>query len=113
VTVDDMSEQTKGTEFVQTTLRVLGGKWKILILWHLKDEVKRFGELKRLMPEISEKMLIRQLRELQKDEIVNRTVYPDIPPKVEYSFTSYGRSLEPVLQLLCNWGETHLSRKNL
>ena len=56
-----MSEQTKGTEFVQTTLRALGGKWKILILWHLKDEVKRFSELKRLMPEITEKMLIQQL----------------------------------------------------
>lgn len=105
-----MSEQAEGTEFVQATLNVLGGKWKILILWHLKDEVKRFGELKRLMPEITEKMLIRQLRELEKDAIVYRHVYPDVPPKVEYSFTNYGRSLEPVLQVLCNWGEAHLNR---
>ena len=107
-----MSERTKGTESVQTTLRILGGKWKILILWHLKDEVKRFGELKRLMPEITEKMLIQQLRELEKDAIVHRNVYPDVPPKVEYSFTAYGRSLEPVLQVLCNWGEAHLNRNN-
>jgi DNA-binding HxlR family transcriptional regulator len=105
-------EQTTGTLFVQTTLKVLGGKWKILILWHLKDQTRRFGELKRLMPEISEKMLIQQLRELEKDEIVHRNVYPDVPPRVEYSFTDYGRSLEPVLQSLCNWGEAHLDRMN-
>jgi DNA-binding HxlR family transcriptional regulator len=107
-----MSEQTEGTQFVQGTLKVLGGKWKILILWHLKDEVRRFGELKRLMPEITEKMLISQLRELEADAIVNRHFYPDVPPKVEYSFTDYGRSLEPVLQVLCNWGEAHLHREN-
>ncbi len=103
-----MQEQTKGTVFVQTTLKVLGGKWKILILWHLKDQTRRFSELKRLMPEITEKILIQQLRELEKDGIVNRNVYSDVPPKVEYSFTDYGRSLEPVLQVLCNWGEEHL-----
>ncbi len=100
--------QTEGTIFVQTTLKVLGGKWKILILWHLKDEVRRFSELKRLMPEITEKMLIQQLRELERDGIVNRNVYSDVPPKVEYSFTEYGRTLKPALQVLCNWGENHL-----
>jgi DNA-binding HxlR family transcriptional regulator len=106
-----MSEaQTDGTLFVQTTLKILGGKWKILILWHLKDQSRRFSELKRLIPEISEKMLIRQLRELEKDGIVYRNIYPDVPPKVEYSFTSYGRSLEPVLQALCHWGEAHLQQ---
>ncbi len=107
-----MLEQTEGTVFVQTTLRILGGKWKILILWHLKDQTRRFGELKRLMPEITEKMLIQQLRELEKDKIVNRHVYSGVPPKVEYSFTDYGRSLEPVLQVLCNWGENHLKQDN-
>jgi len=107
-----MPEQTLGTSYVQATLSVLGGKWKILILWHLKDQTRRFGELKRLMPEITEKMLIQQLRELEKDAIVHRNVYPDVPPKVEYSFTTYGRSLEPVLQVLCNWGEAHLNREN-
>lgn len=104
------NEPTQGTVFVQTTLKVLGGKWKILILWHLKDEKKRFSELKRLMPEITEKMLIQQLRELEKDGIVNRNVYSEVPPKVEYSFTEYGLTLKPVLQVLCNWGENHLKR---
>ena len=102
--------QTEGTLFVQATLKVLGGKWKILILWHLKDKARRFSELKRLIPEITEKMLIQQLRELEKDEIVNRKVYSDVPPKVEYSFTDYGRSLEPALKVLCQWGEEHLKR---
>ena len=105
-----MSEQTPGTVYVQATLNVLGGKWKILILWHLKDQTRRFGELKRLMPEITEKMLIQQLRELESNSIVNRTVYSEVPPKVEYSFTEYGRSLEPVLHALCDWGETHVQR---
>jgi DNA-binding HxlR family transcriptional regulator len=103
-------DQTKGTIFVQTTLKVLGGKWKLLILWHLKDNDRRYSELKRLIPEITEKMLIQQLRELEDDGLVQRTVFSEVPPKVEYSFTEYGRSLEPVLQTLCNWGEQHLKR---
>jgi DNA-binding HxlR family transcriptional regulator len=73
-----MSKQTAGTVYVQATLSVLGGKWKILILWHLKDQTRRFGELKRLMPEITEKMLIQQLRELASDGIVDRTVYAEV-----------------------------------
>lgn len=103
-------EQTEGTIFVQTTLKILGGKWKILILWHLKDKARRFSELKRLIPEISEKVLTQQLRELESDGIVNRKVYSDVPPKVEYSFTDYGRSLKPTLQALCEWGQEHLKR---
>ena len=99
-----------GTIYVQTTLNVLGGKWKLLILWNLKDCKRRFSELKRLMPTISEKMLIQQLRELEKDGLVHRHVYPQVPPKVEYSFTDYAESLIPVLQVLCNWGERHLER---
>ncbi|BAY66195.1 transcriptional regulator, HxlR family protein [Calothrix brevissima NIES-22] len=102
--------QTEGTVFVQTTLKVLGGKWKILILWHLKDESRRFSQLKRLIPNISEKVLSQQLRELEKDGIVERTVYSEIPPKVEYSFTDYGLSLIPILNVLCNWGQAHLQR---
>lgn len=105
-----LEDQTEGTVFVQTTLKALGGKWKILILWHLKDQAKRFSELKRLMPEITEKMLIQQLRELEGDGIVNRKIYSEIPPKVEYSFTNYGKSLEPALKALCEWGEEHLKR---
>jgi DNA-binding HxlR family transcriptional regulator len=106
-----MSEDPiEGTVFVQTTLKVLGGKWKLLILWNLKDRVRRFSELKRLMPAISEKMLTQQLRELEKDGLVHRHVYPQVPPKVEYSFTDYGKSLEPILQVLCHWGEQHLQK---
>lgn len=106
------AEQTEGTIFVETTLKILGGKWKILILWHLKDNTRRFSELKRLMPEITEKMLTQQLRELEKDGIVNRKDYSELPLKVEYSFTDYGRSLEPVLQVLCGWGQQHLNRED-
>lgn len=103
-------KQPKGTIFVQTTLRILGGKWKLLILWHLKDGAKRFSDLKRLIPEITEKMLIQKLRELEKDEIVKRDVQSDVPPKVEYSFTTYGESIIPVLEPLCDWGQKHLHR---
>ncbi|MBD2255989.1 winged helix-turn-helix transcriptional regulator [Pseudanabaena sp. FACHB-2040] len=106
-----MSEAlTEGTLFVQTTLKILGGKWKILILWHLKEETRRFSELKRLIPEITEKMLSQQLRELANDGIISRKAYSELPPKVEYSFTAYGKTLVPVLQALCNWGEEHLER---
>ncbi|PSN10445.1 MarR family transcriptional regulator [filamentous cyanobacterium CCT1] len=101
-------KESEGTEYVQATLKVLGGKWKILILWHLRDEAKRFSQLKRLIPEISEKMLTQQLRELESDGIVSRFAYPSKSLKVEYSFTDYGRSLVPVLQALCEWGEDHL-----
>lgn len=100
---------TEGTEFVKTTLSVLGGKWKILILWHLRDGAKRFSELKRLIPDVSEKVLTQQLRELEADSIVLRVSHLSKSPKVEYSFTDYGRSLMPVLQSLCHWGEAHLT----
>ncbi|NJL53394.1 MAG: helix-turn-helix transcriptional regulator [Hydrococcus sp. SU_1_0] len=88
------TEQQDGRQFVQTTLGVLGGKWKILILWHVRNQPKRFSELKRLIPEISEKVLIQQLRDLEKDGIVYRHDYAEMPPKVDYSFTEYGKSLK-------------------
>jgi DNA-binding HxlR family transcriptional regulator len=103
--------QPDGRQFVQATLKVLGGKWKILILWHIRDQPKRFSELKRLIPEISEKILIQQLRDLEKDGVVHRHDYSELPPKVDYSFTEYGKSLKPVLQMLCNWGEEHLKKR--
>jgi DNA-binding HxlR family transcriptional regulator len=96
---------------VEATLDVIGGKWKVLILHHIKEEgIIRFSELKRLIPGITQKMLTKQLRELEADGLINRKVYPQIPPKVEYSLTEYGRSLEPALKLLCNWGTKHMSR---
>jgi DNA-binding HxlR family transcriptional regulator len=102
------TDQANRTRFVQSTLRVLGGKWKILILWNIRDQPKRFSELKRLIPEISEKILIQQLRDLEKDGIVYRNDHAEVPPRVDYSFTEHGTSLKPVLRTLCNWGEAHL-----
>lgn len=104
------SEQADDTAFVQATLKVLGGKWKLLILWHLKDTAKRYSTLKRLIPEITEKMLIQQLRELERDGIISRQMLAEMPPKVEYAFTDYGRTLIPIFKLLCEWGQEHLKR---
>ena len=96
---------------VETALDVLAGKWKILILWYLRAETKRFNELQKLMPRTTQKMLIQKLRELENDGLVNRKVYPVVPPKVEYSLTSYGQSLKPILKSLYLWGEIHKKNK--
>ncbi|SRR5579871_3555914 len=93
---------------VETALRVLGGKWKVLIVWHLRDTTRRYGTLRRLMPEITEKMLIRQLRELEHGGIIARHDYQSVPPHVEYVVTEYGQSLYPLLDALCKWGWKHV-----
>jgi DNA-binding HxlR family transcriptional regulator len=95
---------------VEATLDVIGGKWKALILFWLADRVCRFGELRRKIPDISERMLTQQLRELENHGIVHRKVYPVVPPKVEYSLTAYGRTLRPITDLMCTWGKKHLRR---
>jgi DNA-binding HxlR family transcriptional regulator len=95
---------------VTTALSVIGGKWKVIILWHLQDGVKRFGELQRLVKGISQKMLTQELRDLEEAGLVGRKVYPVVPPKVEYSLTETGWSLKPVLQQLCDWGESYRKR---
>src|SRR6476659_8261195 len=93
---------------VEVTLSVIGGKWKPLILWHLyQGRVHRFLELQRLIPGITRKMLTQHLRELERDGIVGRKVYGEIPPKVEYSLTRYGLTLRPLLRTLCEWGHKH------
>lgn len=92
---------------VTTTLSVIGGKWKPIILFIIRDEKKRFGEIKKLISSITQKMLTQQLRELEEDGIINRKVFAVIPPKVEYSITEYGKSLFPILDELALWGETH------
>lgn len=94
----------------EAALDVIGGKWKGVILYHLLDGEKRFGELRRLLPNISQRMLTLQLRELEEDEVVHREIYKQIPPKVEYSLTEFGRSLEPTITLMCRWGEQYMSR---
>ncbi|MCC3155845.1 helix-turn-helix transcriptional regulator [Hymenobacter sp. 15J16-1T3B] len=96
---------------VRTTLNVLGGKWKLLVLSYLLDGPRRYGELKRLMPEITEKMLIQELRELELDAIVTRTVYQQVPPKVEYHLTEHGRRIQPLFTELIGWGQGYLQRE--
>ncbi|MEK3977248.1 MULTISPECIES: winged helix-turn-helix transcriptional regulator [unclassified Psychrobacillus] len=94
---------------VEATLEVIGGKWKCVILCHLTHGKKRTSELKRLMPNITQKMLTQQLRELEEDKVINRIVYNQIPPKVEYELSEYGQSLEGILNSLCVWGEQHIT----
>lgn len=89
----------------ELALEIVGGKWKLVILEHLTGPVRRFSELQRALPAITARMLTRQLRELETDGLVARTVYPQVPPKVEYSLTETGRSLEPLIVQLRAWGE--------
>ena len=92
----------------ELTLAVIGGKWKLIILWHLGHEgTKRFGELNKLIPHITKKMLTNQLRELEDDQLISRKVYSEVPPRVEYSLTEYGVSLMPVLQMMYEWGKKY------
>jgi DNA-binding HxlR family transcriptional regulator len=93
---------------VDEALGILVGKWKPIILLHLFNEgTQRFNELKRLMPGITQKMLTKQLRELEEEDIINRVLYPQVPPKVEYSISEYGQSLKPVLTVMHKWGTLH------
>ncbi|NOX27223.1 MAG: helix-turn-helix transcriptional regulator [Gammaproteobacteria bacterium] len=89
---------------VNTAVNVIGGKWKVIILYHLRGQTLRFGELKRSIPKITQKMLTQQLRELEKDKLVERHVYAEVPPKVEYTSTDLAEKLNPALDLLCVWG---------
>ncbi|ASA24697.1 winged helix-turn-helix transcriptional regulator [Paenibacillus donghaensis] len=96
---------------VEATLEVIGGKWKCVILCHLTHGKLRTSDLKRHMPHITQKMLTQQLRELEQDGIVNRISYNQVPPKVEYELSEYGRSLESILNSLCAWGEMHIIKE--
>jgi DNA-binding HxlR family transcriptional regulator len=97
---------------VTVALSVIGGKWKVIILWHLQDGVKRFGELQRQVKGISQKMLTQELRDLEESGLVSRKVYPVVPPKVEYSLTETGWSLKPVLEQLSDWGTEYKKRRD-
>src|ERR1044071_3827030 len=88
----------------EITLAVIGGRWKTLLLYHLFQGVKRFSELQRATAGITQKMLTQQLREMERDGLVHREVYPEVPPKVEYSMTSLGMTLEPVVRAMYDWG---------
>jgi DNA-binding HxlR family transcriptional regulator len=93
---------------VGTTLEMIGGKYKALILWHLSERKMRFSELKKAIPNATAKMLTQQLRELELHNLIHREVFPVIPPKVEYSLTDLGRSLIPILMAMRDWGSNYL-----
>mgnify|MGYP001132965987 CR=1 FL=1 len=93
---------------VSATLHVIGGKYKALLLWHLTGQTLRFGQLHRLVPEATPKMLTQQLRELEEDGLILRTAYPVIPPKVEYALTPLGQSLFPILEAMYQWGSARM-----
>lgn len=91
--------------------RMVSGKWKLLILWYLLERTRRFNELRRLMEDVSQRVLTQQLRDLERDGLVHREIYREIPPKVEYSLTPLGRSLAPLLKWLTDWGHKHIKKR--
>jgi DNA-binding HxlR family transcriptional regulator len=107
-----MKQKTPGCMFgcaVEAAIEAIGGKWKGIILFHL-ETTKRFNELHRLLPNITQRMLTKQLRELERDGIVQRTVYAEVPPRVEYNLTDFGRTLQPVMTELEKWGTQYLQK---
>lgn len=95
---------------VKLTADIIGGKWKPLILFFLEGGTLRFSQLQRLIPGMTKKMLTQHLRELERDEIIRRKVYAEVPPRVEYSLTKHGESLKPILKLMSAWGNKHRAR---
>jgi DNA-binding HxlR family transcriptional regulator len=93
---------------VDTTLRIISGRWKFLVVYELSYGIKRFGELRKALPGITQKMLTQTLREMEQYGIITRTVYPQVPPKVEYALTSIGETLRPILDEMCNWGSMYM-----
>ena len=96
---------------IDATLEIIGGKWKIQILWSIRSKAKRFSEIKEDVNGITQKMLTQQLKEFLKDGMASRKSYPEIPPRVEYKLTDYGKTLVPVLETLNKWGDLHLERQ--
>ncbi|MBT8506957.1 HxlR family transcriptional regulator [Methanomicrobiaceae archaeon CYW5] len=107
--MDDTPKKYKYSWGIDAAIDVIGGKWKPLILYELRDGTLRFSQLMGgVQPKITQRMLTKQLRELEKDGLITRKVYPQVPPKVEYSLTEKGLSLMPILDLLCEWGYEHM-----
>ena len=96
---------------VEATLSVIGGRWKAVLVCHLLDGRKRFGEIRRLTPNATERMITLQLRELEADGVISRHVYAEVPPRVEYEITEYGRSLEKILAGMQEWGKAFKARR--
>ena len=106
----------KGKKFnnpVELSIDIIGGKWKMLVIWRLKDGSKRYGELRRSLPKVTHKMLTQQLRELEQDEIIKRKVYAEVPPKVEYSLTPRAKALSPIIEMMQQWGIEYAKEQNI
>jgi DNA-binding HxlR family transcriptional regulator len=95
---------------VEATLRVIGGRWKAAVLFQLSTGTKRFGQLRKLLPNVTQRMLTLQLRELEQDGLVRRTVYAEVPPRVDYELTAWGESLRPIIDAMCEWGQRYRRR---
>lgn len=98
---------------IDFTIHLIGDKWSMWILWSLMEGPTRFGELKRKIPEITEKVLIQQLKKFERNHIISRKLYPEVPPKVEYMLTSHGESLKGLMETIRTWGEEHLLLQDL
>jgi len=96
---------------VEAALDIIGGKWKSIILFRVMEKTRRFNELRKLLPNITQRTLTNQLRELERDGLLQRKIFAEVPPKVEYSITEFGTTLEPVLITLKNWAETYMPEK--
>lgn len=96
---------------VEAALDIIGGKWKSIVLFRIMEQTRRFNELRRLLPAITQRMLTTQLRELEKDGLIERKIYAEVPPKVEYSATEFGKTLEPVLAALTYWAAHHMPQR--
>jgi DNA-binding HxlR family transcriptional regulator len=109
---DKISQRNASTDCgVEVALEIIGGKWKGVVLYHLANGLKRFNEIGRLLPQVSQRMLTRQLRELENDGLIQRRIYAEVPPKVEYSLTAKGESLIPIVMALKTWGEEQLRQR--
>ena len=96
---------------IDATLEVIGGKYKVAILFHLKDGARRFGELRRLVPTATQRMLTTQLRQLERDALITRKVFAEVPPRVNYALSAEGKSLLPILTAMCEWGNRRIAAK--
>jgi DNA-binding HxlR family transcriptional regulator len=107
--MDESSKKFKYTYGIDAAMDVIGGKWKPLIIYHLKEETLRFSQImERIFPKITQRMLTKELRNLEQDGLITRKVFAEVPPRVEYSLTERGASLIPIFDQLCEWGYTHM-----
>lgn len=95
---------------VTATVKVMGGKYKPVILWNLYQNTLRYSEIHKIVPEATDKMLAQQLKEMEREGLISKKVYPEVPPKTEYTLTAFGESLMPVLDAMCDWGERYLEK---